>query len=535
MKKGFVSALHPQIRKYRKSSAEKRRNMKIILKKLSISLFVIALAFLIGCGSGAVKQARAEVKTAGEWSYIVEADGNVTIFAYNGNDTNVVTPEEIEGKTVVGIHTFAFMNHNTLTSVTIPDSVTTIAPSAFYRCSSLTNISLPPNLTTIEACTFEGCSSLTSISIPEHVTTIKTRAFAECSSLTNISLPQGITAIESGTFAGCSALTSISIPEHVTTIEYIAFGECSSLKNISIPQSVTTIGDHAFEGCSALTSISIPQSVTSIGRNPFTRCRNLDSITVENGNPKYDSRNNCNAIIDTAKNTLITGCRNTIIPENIASIGELAFCGCNTLTSILIPESVISIEGFAFAGCSNVESIVIPKNVTSIGEGAFNECSRLKKIIIPESVTKIAESTSREEGVFYGCPSGLVIWTTKNSCADKYAKKQGIKVKYRNTSAQAHPSAASMTIKGGLKLTAGKKKLKLTWKKVAKASGYEIQISQKKNFKAAKKHFLKNSKKSFTIKKLKSGAVYYVRIRAYAKADSKKVYGKWVTAKKKAK
>ena len=86
--------------------------MKFILKKLSISLFVVALAFLIECGGGAAKQARAEVKTAGEWSYIVEADGNVTIFAYNGNDTNVVTPEEIEGKTVVGIHTFAFMNHN---------------------------------------------------------------------------------------------------------------------------------------------------------------------------------------------------------------------------------------------------------------------------------------------------------------------------------------------------------------------------------------------------------------------------------------
>jgi len=92
-----------------------------------------------------------------------------------------------------------------------------------------------------------------------------------------------------------------------------------------------------------------------------------------------------------------------------------------------LPESVTSIEKFAFAGCNNVESIVIPKNVTSIGEGAFNECSRLKKIIIPESVTKIAESTSREEGVFYGCPSGLVIWTTKNSCADKYAKKKELK------------------------------------------------------------------------------------------------------------
>lgn len=509
--------------------------MKTALKRLSTSVFVTALAFLIGCG-GAVRQARAEVKTAGEWSYIVEADGNATISAYYGNDTDVVIPKEIDGKTVVGILTFAFMNRNTLTSVTIPDSVTTIATSAFYRCSNLTSISLPPNLTTIEACTFEGCSSLTSISLPDHIATIKSRAFEGCSSLQNISLPQSVTTIEEGTFARCSALTSISLPQSVTTIKYLAFYGCSSLQNISLPQSVTTIEDFAFERCSALTSISLPQSVTSIGtRNPFSGCSSLDSIMVENGNSKYDSRDNCNAVIETGKNTLIAGCRNTIIPKNVTSIGDFAFCNCNTLADISIPENVTNIGEYAFAGCSSLKSIIIPKNVTTIGDGAFSGCSSLKKIIIPKSVTKIAGSTFPEEDAFYDCPSNLVIWTTKNSYAAKYAKKRGIKVHYTDTPAQTRPSASSMTVKGGLKLTAGKKKLTLTWKKLVKASGYEIQISQKKNFKGAKKHNIKNSKKSLTIKNLKSGKIYYVRIRAFTKTGGKKVYGKWAAAKKKVK
>ena len=154
-------------------------------------------------------------------------------------------------------------------------------------------------------------------------------------------------------------------------------------KNTVIPSSVTSIGGSAFGGCS-LTSICIP----SIGDGAFYNCASLISIAVEEGNPVYDSRDNCNAIIETATNSLITGCKNTVIPSSVTSIGRLAFGGCSR-TSISIPCSVTSIGYGAFHGCSDLTFITIPESVTSIGSSAFYECGSLTYITIPKSVTSI--------------------------------------------------------------------------------------------------------------------------------------------------
>ena len=160
----------------------------------------------------------------------------------------------------------------------------------------------------------------------------------------------------------------------VTSIGPDAFLYCNSLTDITIPESVTSIGDHAFYGCSSLTDINIHSSVTSIGSSAFSDCESLTSITVAEGNTMYDSRGGCNAIIETASNTLIAGCSATIIPESVTSIGDHAFYGCSSLTYINIPSNVTSIGYYAFSGCSSLTYINIPEGVTSIGFEAFRYC-----------------------------------------------------------------------------------------------------------------------------------------------------------------
>ena len=175
-------------------------------------------------------------------------------------------------------------------------------------------------------------------------------------------------------------LTSITIPNSVTSIGTEAFAECYSLISLTIPNSVTSIEENAFASCTGLTSLTIPNSVTSIEDNAFSGCNDLKSITVEEGNTKYDSRDNCNAIIRTTSNTLIAGCKNTTIPNSVTSIGNEAFYDCCDLTSVKIPNSVTSIGEWAFFNCSGLTTVAIPNSVTSIGDEAFTLCVGLTSV-----------------------------------------------------------------------------------------------------------------------------------------------------------
>ncbi|MBR4275852.1 MAG: leucine-rich repeat domain-containing protein [Prevotella sp.] len=306
---------------------------------------------------------------------------------------NVVIPESVtyNGNTysVTSIGNYAFDGCSMLTSITIPNSVTSIGNWAFFYCSNLTSITIPESVTSIGEHAFHGCSGLTSITIPNSVTSIGDGVYNSCSGLTSITIPNGVTSIGEWAFSDCSGLTSITIPNSVTSIGEWAFYRCSGLTSITIPNSVTNIGARAFYGCSGLTSITIPNSVTTIGKGAFADCSAITSIKVQEENTKYDSREDCNAVVETASNTLVVGCKSSVIPNNVTSIGESAFENCAGLTSIIIPNSVTSIEKDAFEDCRDLTSLSLGENVKSIGVRAFNQCTALTSISIPNSVTSI--------------------------------------------------------------------------------------------------------------------------------------------------
>ncbi|MBR0037197.1 MAG: leucine-rich repeat domain-containing protein [Bacteroidales bacterium] len=301
---------------------------------------------------------------------------------YSDENTEIINLEIPES--VTSISNYAFSNCISLQSVSIPNSVTTIGNYAFSSCKNLQSIAIPNGVTTIGNYAFSGCMSLQSVSIPHSVKSVET-VFNGCDSLFNVTLNSdaiagsnhiymkdifgkhvkeftlgdSVTRIGNYFFSVCTEMTSCTIGNNVTTIGEFAFVGCSSLDSIIIPNSVIDLGQRTFEGCSGLKSIYLGSNAdnrenfyssvySAFATNGLT---SLESIVVAEDNPIYDSRNNCNAIIHTESNSLILGCQNTVIPDNVIRIENDAFCDRIGLSSMSIPNNVISIGTLTFWRC----------------------------------------------------------------------------------------------------------------------------------------------------------------------------------------
>ena len=343
----------------------------------------------------------------GAWQYTNNDIIGFEMFSYCNNLTSIVLPNG-----VTSIVYDAFVGCYNLTSITIPDGVTSIGGGVFRNCMSLTSITIPDGVTSIERGVFNGCESLTSITIPDGVTSIGYEAFYGCKSLTSITIPDGVISIEEDAFNGCESLTSITIPDGVKSIGHQAFSGCKSLTSITIPDGVTSIGHQAFYGCESLTSITIPDGVTSIGYHAFYGCKSLTSITIPDGVTSIGSGvfSDCKSLksitipdgVTSIENRVFSGCdslTSITIPDGVTFIRDRAFYGCKSLTSITLPDGVKAIDNEAFYNCESLTSITIPDGVTSIGHQAFYGCKSLKSITIPNGVKSIRHQA------FYGCES----------------------------------------------------------------------------------------------------------------------------------
>ena len=255
--------------------------------------------------------------------------------------------------------------------------------------------------------------------IPEGKVKIDPYAFQDCRDLTSVTIPESVTEILWNAFDGCSALTCIVLPKSLTKIDSDAFRGCSGLTDIVIPDTVTYIGSGAFEGCTGLTSIVIPASVREFDSDAFNNCTGLTSIKVERDNERFDSRENCNAVIDTRENVLITGCKNTQIPSSVFSIGCRAFKGMG-IVSIVIPDHIVNIGSSCFEGNDSLESVTFGKNIKELSADIFKGCDNLKRVVSNvEDPTQIQIDRGVELG---GYQATLCVPDTKGVLA-AYKKK----------------------------------------------------------------------------------------------------------------
>ena len=425
--------------------------MKTKIKCLtSVFLTITMLLSIIVVAPITVNASEDDELTYGDFQYKIEDDNSCTITDYDGMASSLSIPSAINGHTVKQIDTGALSDNRIITSVTIPNGVTTIGFSAFNGCIKLEKIKLSSNLDTvcenafnntkwfnnqsnglvyvgkvaykykgdmprntkitvksdtvsISESAFKDCANLTAILIPSSVKHIDKYAFYNCQGLTKLNFNDGIERIENDAFGSCEKLTSVNFSETLKSIGAFAFVECKKLSEITIHQSVTSVGEYAFSGCENLASVTVSDDLPYVGGRAFEKTKWLNSQpdgVVYIGKSAYGYKG------DMPKNTelsLKSGITNISgyafyeeknltsvrIPETVNRIGNWAFLDCEGLKNVNIPDGVKRIESWTFSNCSSLTNITVPDSVTVLDGLAFSYCTNLKNIELSKNLTEI--------------------------------------------------------------------------------------------------------------------------------------------------
>lgn len=420
--------------------------MKKTVKKIvsfSLAIFIVAAIPFAGLETTNLFDAftiRAEAAneyTEGNYMYTVDDNGDATITSSASSLSGDVTvPSKLGGHKVIAIGDKAFYLRSKITSITVPDTITTIGYHAFGYCSNLVKIDMGNNLTSIGDSAFDECEKLETVIIPNSVSYIGKSAFSYCLNLSEINLPDSLEKIEYQTFYYCASLSNITIPYGVTGIGARAFFECVSLENVIIPETATFIDTAAFSGCKSLKNIVIPNGTNYIGLSAFANCSSLENISISD-------------TVKTISDSAFKGCvslETLIIPDSVTSIGIEMCSSCRSLSKVVIGDGVTDIPDKAFQGCTGLNEIVIGNSVETIYEYAFKNCINLDSVVLGSSVTALdsdvfngcenleyvhipAETTFIGDWILYDCGDAHICSETNDCYAKTYCAKKGYKFK----------------------------------------------------------------------------------------------------------
>ena len=327
--------------------------------------------------------------------YTLNDDGTATVSSCLYLSTaDISIPQTVnngtQDYTVTKIGDSAFYGKSFVTSVTFPSTLTTFGRYSFSR-TGLTSVVIPEGVTTLTFELFSYCDQLTSVTIPEGVTTMERGVFYEDDLLNGVVLPSTLTTIGFHAFGRCIGLTSITIPANVSIIDEYAFQYCSNLETVDLkPQTMTTIGRNAFDSCEKLTAFHVPEGITTLGQDVFYGCKAMQELSLPSTLTSIGYRTFYNCI----------SLPSVTIPEGVTTIGNEAFRYCKLLGGdITLPAGLTSLGSYAFAGCENVERVTFLGNndVTMPGESQFSSMKKLKSVKLPDNLSTITTS------MFYGC------------------------------------------------------------------------------------------------------------------------------------